>query len=223
MRKRRDLIMPKGKKETTKEVKEVKKVKENVQEIDMQALMEQMKAQLLDELKEQAKKEVEEELKKSEDKTHYVKKDIDKYKPIPIMNVTNGQLIYISKKTGVEISFSDFGDIEYIDYQELLTMRSSQRRFIDEPFILILDDEVVNHLGLTKQYENMKFIKDGSIDHIFRLNQEEFEEILEKAPKGIKHSIITRARVLYETGELYDIRKIRYLNERFNAEIGERG
>ncbi|MGG4105155.1 hypothetical protein AAXB25_14660 [Paenibacillus lautus] len=192
-------------------------------QVDIQALMEQMKQEMLAELKEQARKEVEAEQAVTTSTAPAVskRKEIDRNEMVPIMNVTNGTLIYTSRKTGTELQFSEYGDIEYVDYQELLTMKSSQRRFFDEPFILVMDDDVVDALGLTKMYSNMK--NPDQIDKIFNMNQREFEDIVEKSPKGIKFLIVSRAKKLYEIGELDSIKKINYLNDRFQTDIGQRG
>jgi hypothetical protein len=199
--------------------------KKDGEEVDIEALKQQLKEEMMKELKEQARKEFEEELKNKEKEmpvnTTNTKKEIDRFKLIPVMNVTNGKLIYHSKRTGAEWIFSRYGDIEYIEFQELLTMRSSQRRFFDEPFILVMDDDVVEYLGLRKMYDSM--VKPEAIDEIFNMSQNDFEEVVEKAPKGIKHLIVSRAKELYDQGVLDSVRKINYLNKRFNCEIGQRG
>lgn len=215
----------------SKEPQSVSEPQETAQaapQVDVQALMEQMKKEMLAELKEQARKEVEAEQKAAETSINSTiakpasqKKEIDRFENIAVMNVTNGTLIYTSRKTGAEWIFSEYGDIEYMEFQELLTMRSSQRRFFDEPFLLIMDDNAVEHLGLTKMYENIR--NPEQIDTIFKMNQREFEDVVEKSPKGIKHLIVSRAKKLYEIGELDSVKKINYLNERFQTDIGQRG
>lgn len=198
-------------------------------QINLEELMEKMKSEMLAELKEQARKEIESEMKiekaqveyKVEDKPIRKKREIDRFEMIPVMNVTNGKLIYRSRKTGAEWIFSQYGDIEYMEFQELLTMRSSQRRFFDEPFILVMDDDAVEYLGLTKMYENIK--NPRHIDEVFKMNQADFQDVLEKSPKGIQHLIISRAKELYEKGEFDSVRKINFINERFKTDIGQRG
>lgn len=198
-------------------------------QINLEELMAKMKEEMLAELKEQARKEVESELKaekvqvqaKDEDKPVRKKREIDRFEQIGVMNVTNGKLIYTSRKTGAEWIWSEYGDIEYMEFQELLTMRSSQRRFFDEPFILVMDDDAVEYLGLTKMYENIK--NPQQIDDVFKMNQADFQEVLEKSPKGIQHLIISRAKELYEKGEFDSVRKINFINERFKTDIGQRG
>lgn len=201
-------------------------------QIDVQALMAQVKEQMLAELKEQARREVEAEAKANANATSQdsveipakpkaSKREIDRFEQIPVMNVTNGQLIYASRKTGAEWLFTNYGDIEYMEFQELLTMRSSQRRFFDEPFIIVMDDDAVEYLGLTKMYANIK--SPTQIDATFKLAQADFEEVLEKSPKGIKHLIISRAKQLFESGELDSIKKVNYINEKYGTDIGQRG
>lgn len=200
-------------------------------QMDTQAIMEQMKREMMAELKEQARKEVEAEMKAKQADTQEdapttvrptaKKVEVDRFEMIPVMNATSGSLIYVSRKTGAEWNWTEYGDIEYMEFQELLTMRSSSRRFFDEPFIIILHDDAVEHLGLTKMYENIK--NPDQVDELFKLNQADFEEVVEKSPKGIKHLIISRAKKLWETGDLDSARKIKFLNERFKTDIGQRG
>jgi hypothetical protein len=200
------------------ENKNVSDATDNEPLVDVEAMMQQMKEEMLAELKEQARKEVEAELKTESPKKSV---EIDRNELIPIMNATNGTLIYISKKTGTEIEFSEYGDIEYIDFQELLTMKNSQRRFLDEPFIIVMDERAVEALSLTKMYQNIT--NPDQIDSVYKKNQSDFENIVELSPRGIKHLIISRAKKLYDAGELDSVKKITYLNKRFNAEIGQRG
>lgn len=194
-------------------------------QVDMEALMAKMKEEMLADLKEQARQEVVSELEEKKEQVSAKpvsgRNDIDRFALIPVMNVTNGQLIYVSRKTGAEYLFGEYGDIEYMEYQELLTMRSSQRRFFDDPFLLVMDDDAVEALGLTKMYDNIKL--PAQIEEVFKLGQSDFEEVLEKSPKGIKHLIITKAKELYDRGEFDSVRKIKFINETFKTDIGQRG
>lgn len=190
-------------------------------ELDMKALMAQMKADMMAELKEEARKEVEAEMK-SEEVKPVRKREIDRFEPIPVMSVTKGGLIYISKKTGAEWNWGDFGDVEYLEFQELQTMRSGQKKFLDEPHIIVLDDDAVNYLGLTKMYEGL--IDVNTLGSVVKLNQSDFEDIIEKSPKGIRHTIISILKDKVENDdEDVSIKKINYINKRFNLDIGKRG
>lgn len=203
---------------------------------DMVAFQEQMRQEMLKTLeleREKIREEVKSELvsnKPTVDETVveklpetpiYRRQDIDKNRLVPVMNVTNGALVYASKRTGAEYHFTNYGDIEYIEVSELLTMRSSAKAFIDEPHLIILDDEVIEYMGLRKQYNNLSNAQ--NIDVVFTFTNEEFEEVVNIAPKGIQVLIVSRAKTLYNEGTFDSVQKIRFLNEKFAIEIGTRG
>jgi hypothetical protein len=143
---------------------------------------------------------------------------IDKDRLIPVMNITAHSLVYVSKRTGAEWNWSHYGDIEYMEVQELLTMRNAHRRFLDVPFILIMDDDAVSYLGLEKMYKDM--IEPDNIDKVFKMRIDDFKEVVEKSPKGIQILIANRAKQLIDKGELDSMAKITFINEKFNTDLG---
>ncbi|HXW03436.1 MAG TPA: hypothetical protein VD651_04155 [Nitrosarchaeum sp.] len=142
---------------------------------------------------------------------------MDKDRQVPIMNVTNGGLIYKSMKTGAIYQFEKYGDIEYIELSELLTMRSSKRIFLDEPLLLIMDEEIVEYLNLTKQYEAFKKFSD--INSIFELPNTQFKEIVETSPKGFAHLIVSKAKEKMANGELDSVQKVKVIEEFYKIEL----
>jgi len=193
------------------EVKEVK-----TSQVDLEAL----KAQMLEELKEEARKQVEEEQKNEVAPKRTSKPKIDRYEQVPVMNITFGSLVYRSKKSGLETIWGQYGDVEYIEFQELITMKSSSRGFFDEPFILILYEEVVDYFSLNKKYEN---ISKDSIEKSFKLPFDGFKDFVDNAPKGVQSTIVSMAKDKVSRGELDSLRMINFLNNKFKIEIGQRG
>jgi hypothetical protein len=55
------------------------------------------------------------------------------------------------------------------------------------------------------------------------MNNKDFQEVIEKSPKGIIHSIVTRAKQKVADGTLDSMWKVNYLNNKFNTDIGQRG
>lgn len=147
------------------------------------------------------------------------KEMLDKQMLVPIMNVTNGRLIYQSKKTGSEFQFERYGDIEYMELYELLTMRSSHRRFLDEPFIIVLDEEVAEFLGLTKSYKNLTHATE--IDGIFDFPLEQFEDVIESIPKGLAHLIVSKAKEKMKSKVLDSVQKVQAIEKVFNVKISK--
>jgi hypothetical protein len=142
---------------------------------------------------------------------------IEKDRQVAIMNVTNGSLLYRSMKTGAEYRFEKYGDVEYIELSELLSMRSSKRIYLDEPLLLILDEEIVEHLNLTKQYE--KFSKFSDIDKLFDLPNIQFKELVENSPIGFAHLIVSKAREKMVNGELDSVQKVKVIEDFYKIEL----
>lgn len=145
------------------------------------------------------------------------KDTLDKNILVPIMNVTNGKLIYQSRKTGSEYQFERYGDVEYMELYELLTMRSSQRKFLDEPFLIVLDDEVSEYLGLSKLYKELTHAT--QIDGIFKMPLEQFNEIIQSTPKGLAHLIVSKAKEKMKSKELDSVQKVQTIEKVFNVKI----
>ncbi len=194
-------------------------------QIDIESLKAELEAKIREEIMEKILSEQkslqEKETTEVVDKKPKRKVDIDRFEQIPVMNTTNGTLIYKSRKTGATYIWSDYGSIEYLEFQELISMRSGDKAFLNEPYVIVLDDDAVDYLGLTKMYETLNKLE--NIEDIFSLRLEEFKDVIEKAPKGLIHTIVTKARQMHQEGTLDSISKVKYLNEKFNTDIGQRG
>jgi hypothetical protein len=145
------------------------------------------------------------------------RKEIDKNELVPVLNCTNGTLVYISKKTGAEYRFSEFGGIEYLEVSELTTMKSSQPKFLNEPWLIIMHDDVVDYLGLTKLYE--KIIEPKNIESIFKYSDEKFGEVIKQVPSGIKQLIISKAMEKLRNKTFYSLPKKELIEETFNVKL----
>lgn len=145
------------------------------------------------------------------------KKQIDLNQLVPCRNVTVGNLIYVSKKTGLQTLWMSYDDVEFIDVGELLTMKASQPKFLTEPWLVIDDEDVVEYLGLKHLYAKLADVED--LDSFFDKSHGEMEAILEKLPNGTKNSIISRSRQLVEDGTLFDNRKIKVLEKALKIDL----
>ncbi|WP_310877158.1 hypothetical protein [Priestia megaterium] len=146
--------------------------------------------------------------------------EIDPNRLILVKNATDNSLVYESKKTGQVILWAESGDEEYIAIQELMTMRSSQPRFLNEPWILIddqEDDDIIQYLGLDKLYKNI--INVDELDEFFSLTPQEIKEKLKIAPNGSKKLIADRAAKMIKDQTLYDNRIIKLLEEELKTDL----
>ncbi|WP_226035615.1 hypothetical protein [Aquibacillus saliphilus] len=145
------------------------------------------------------------------------KKSIDRDLMVSCRNLTSGRLTYISKKTGLETVWSEFGDEEYVDVAELLTMKTSQPKFLKEPWLFIDDEDVSEYLGLKELYKNI--IPIDEVDDFFSLSANEARKIVPKLPKGTKQLIGEKARIGITDGTLNNLQLVKLLEQELKLDL----
>lgn len=170
--------------------------------------------------KEKVEKNIEEqklEGEKAEKEQNKAKKKrkIERDELVTVMNYTTGKVVYQSKKTGAEWVFHEFGDTDEIEVNELVTMKNAHRRYLTEPWLFILDEDVVDYLGLNKVYENL--LEPEEVDRFFELSSNKMREILEKAPSGLKQLIASKAIQKIKDGSLDSMSRIKVIEETLNV------
>ena len=137
---------------------------------------------------------------------------------ITVMNNTTGRYGYIGR-SGYSFELEEYGDTAQIPFGELQAMRSSsQKRHIEDAFIIILDDDAVAELNYTKLYENV--LDKGSIDELFS-NPHRLEETLTKMPAVMRETITFIAKQKYMNRTLFDIRIIETIEKCLDVKIIE--
>lgn len=144
-------------------------------------------------------------------------KSTDNSELIPVRSVTTGKVVYISKRTGLEYVWGSYGDIIDIEFGELRNMRSSSPRFLEDPLLVVEDDNVANQLRLTELYN--KIIEDKEIEKFLRQPSENIIQKLKDLPKGTKELISDLAVKKVKDGSLYDIRVIKVLEKHLGVEL----
>lgn len=162
-------------------------------------------------------KKVVEEAVESKEKPVSVKKKIDRDTVVPCRNLTSGKLTYISKKSGMETVWSAFGDEEYLDIAELLTMKASQPKFLKEPWLLVDDSDAVEYLGLKELYKTIIPIEE--VEEFFQLHLNDARKILPNLPKGMKTLIGEMARKGIENETLNNVQLIKLLEQELHLEL----
>ena len=157
--------------------------------------------------------EVKEEVKETKPTNRRKATVIDRNEMIPCRSMVNGKLTYISTRTGLMTVWSDYGIVEYVDYGELLTMRASQPKFLNKPWIIIEDEDVVNSIsGLKALYDQLSDIGED-LELFFQKKPQEIEKILNKLPNSTKALIASKAREMIDNGTLYDLRIINIIDK----------
>ena len=149
------------------------------------------------------------------------KKAPKKYAPTDVIecrSVTGGELILVGDKSKLHYNWADFGDTAYVEYQDLQALQSRRSGFLTKPRFIIEDENLVEQWGsmLKPIYDkiNMKNIED-----LFNLPANQFEAQLNVVPAGLKDAIKTRAVQMIQNDELYDIRKVRAIDNAWGTDF----
>jgi hypothetical protein len=135
---------------------------------------------------------------------------VDRDQQVECRNVTIGQLTY-RNQNGYQIDWDNYGDVQWMSVGELMNMKASQGRFLNEPWLVIEDEDVVKYLGLKPVYDKMIEIDD--IETFLFSGLDNIEAVLKVAPRGTKELIRDKARAMIADETLYDIRVIKFLEK----------
>lgn len=174
--------------------------------------------------KEAAATEKESTASKNKDKstTTRVKKnaDLDPSMFVEVKNGFNGVLVYISKKTGEEFKWDEFGDIQEMELSELRNAKNHSKAFFINNWFLIDDEEVIDWLGVSQYYEHA--LNSHTFDELFEKTPEEIKEVVSKLSEGQKSSLAYRSKQFIDDGEIDSIRTISALEESLGVELIEK-
>lgn len=129
-------------------------------------------------------------------------------------NLTNGVLIYISKKQmGYQVRWNEPGDVEYIELGELISMRNSQRAFFEKSWIGIDDPDIIKFLKVEQYYKNVIDLEDA--EDFFNQSNEQIASKLEKMSEGYRENVKNKAIEMINNDEIDSIKKVKFLKEYF--------
>lgn len=171
--------------------------------------------------KEQANEEVvntfEEEVVEIEQPREFKKDDL-----IKVKSVFAGSCTLIGRRSGNIYVWEALGEIQYVEYQDLLaeiTNRYSQ--YIYEPLLLIEDEDVINKNPKLKDlYDTMIDVEDIE-ESLLNDSVEDLRNILISLPSGLQKTVKSIASTLMQDGDLYDVRKIRLLDNLYHTALSE--
>lgn len=136
---------------------------------------------------------------------------------IVVMNGLGGALTHRSETTGRTWRFKEFGQTSKMPFAELLSLKNTSPAVFEECWIVVMDKEVQKQFELTDKYKNI--LTPENINHIFNKDIEDLKEFVENLPQGMKSTFVTKARELYHSKKLYDMRVIRYIEEKFGFSL----
>lgn len=145
---------------------------------------------------------------------------IDRETEVSFMNNTSGSFFYRCPKTQNIYELTEYGDIDYITVGELMYMRNSHRKILNEMWIVLTDvmsdeitlDDVLKHLGLDDLYNAE--INPLDIDgFILKSTDKKFISAVEKMSKPVVRKVAERAIALYRNDKFSSMNKANILKE----------
>ena len=94
-------------------------------------------------------------------------------------------------------------------------------KYIYEPLLLIEDEDVINKNPKLKDLYDAMIDLDELEDSLLNDSVEELRSILITLPSGLKETVKSVASTLMQDGALYDVRKIRLLDDLYHTALSE--
>lgn len=143
---------------------------------------------------------------------------------ISCKSAVRGTLTYLSKRmAGYQVVWNDFGDEEFLDLQELISMRNTDLRFFKDNWIIIDDSEgytaqeIMDYIKVYQYYD--KNVNIDNFDSLFNETPEKIKETVSKMSSGVKDTIAIRAKQLYNAGTLDSRKRVEALEESLGVEL----
>ena len=144
--------------------------------------------------------------------------NIDMNELIPVRSLVVGGLNY-KRKDGVMIRWENFGDMQYIEYGELIFMNSAKPKFLKHPYLAIDDDEVIEKLNLTQIYKDLADV--NNIENLFKKSIGEISKTIASYSNGTKQLIKDLCTSMVKDGKLTNIKIIKVLEKELSVDLQE--
>lgn len=166
---------------------------------------------------EEVKEVVEEKVVPTEQPREFQKDDL-----IEVKSVFAGSCTLVGRRSGNVYVWETLGEIQYVEYQDLLAeITNRYSKYIYEPLLLIEDEDVINKNPKLKDlYDAMIDVEDIE-DSLLNDSVEDLRSILISLPSGLKETVKSVASTLMQDGALYDVRKIRLLDDLYHTALSE--
>lgn len=143
------------------------------------------------------------ETQESSSKKKPSKKKVGLNDLVDVQSCVVGNLIWVSRRTGYEVRWNDFGDINPMRVNDLIDMRNEYRTFFTKNRIALVGDnaeEVLEYLQMEKFYKDIK--RPSDLDDIILGDPSDIESSYTSMTDGVKQAFAYRAAQLYKDGEI---------------------
>ena len=141
-----------------------------------------------------------------------------KRKPLPKVDLNelvevescfHGDLNFVSAKTGRRANWGEFGSVDYLSVEDLMSMRNTQPAFFKNNWIILVGEnaqDVFDYLQLGRFYKNYRSLDDFT--ELFSMSPEDLKAALDDMNAESKENVARHAYALIQEGELDSVRII---------------
>lgn len=164
---------------------------------------------------------VEEDIKTEVKKTKPAQQPTRKFSPgdmIPCRSITYGELLLTGAKTKLLYTWSNYGDVTEMEYQDLQALKSTRSSYLFKPRFIIEDIELVEQWSgdFKKMYDE---IIEMDVEDLFRLPVGQLKAKLKKAPAGVQLAVKNVAGEKIMNGSLDSLAKIKAIDEVLGTQL----
>lgn len=165
------------------------------------------------------KEEVKEEPKTKSKESKKEPRELLPTTMVSCMNNLTGGISYRPQFGGRGFRAEGYGKRIRIQLQDLENLYNEAPRTIDEGWIYILDEDVIEHMYLSDLYENLVSPRD--VDNFIKLSEDEIRERLENAPRSMKVTMYNVLKKKIKDGdqELQYVPRQRFFEEVLGAKF----
>jgi len=144
----------------------------------------------------------------------------DLHRLICVKNISRGKLVYVSKRqNGFVTEWENTNDEDYLELQELISLKNSYKRFVTEPWIRINEPDEVEILKYLQIYKHYEKILDVDVDKMLTLSFDRFEKKFKTLPDSFKQAIAGRAAEMMKSGELDSLKIKNIIEKEMNIDL----
>lgn len=144
--------------------------------------------------------------------------NLDRTRRVPVISVDSGTVGYQCKLSPTFLTWEGYGDEQEMSIGELLLMYSQNKSFINDPILLIDDEEFADVFKLTEKYEAIFDTEDLAVFYKSK-NPTVLASKLRELPNAIRKQVLQRTVIAINTGELESLAVIKMLKKEFDLDV----
>ena len=144
--------------------------------------------------------------------------NLDRTRRVPVISVDSGTVGYQCSLSPTFLTWEGYGDEQEMSIGELLLMYSQNKMFINDPILLVDDEEFADTFKLTEKYEAI-FDTEDLADFYRGKSPSILANKIRELPNTIRRQVLQRTVIAVNTGELENLAVIKMLKKEFDLDV----